>query len=868
MVDEQLILGTLMPREAQGSSEGEEEKALPPVGGRRGIPDGHPGIPGEARSDGRGGPAGIVHDGLRDRDGGTDLPGGTGTGEGLDAEPGSKPGEGMDAELVSKPGEGLEPPAESGREESTDPEEGPETEPGMLDRPGCDDDACVSIPVPVLGKHMVILGASGSGKTVLGKVVVEEATIQGIPSIVIDPQGDLASLGRMGVRGTVEAKGTSAVSYANYLNRAEVRIFTPASSKGIPLSINPLKRPPDDLPPEEAIKALDLVCEGLVRVLGYRPGSPEGKASRNFLFSLIKKIWERGIPLGDFSAMSSLVSDPGPVGMTNPTSLITDRERVTLAKNLNYLSIGVDQLLFNFGIPVDMGVFLRPCDPGRVPVNVIYLNTLSSEEHKQFFVAMIAREIYTYMLRNPMKGVQLLFLVDEVAPYLPPHPNKPPAKEMLKLLFKQGRKYGVSCVMCTQNPADVDYKAMAQANTWALGRMMAKQDLDKVRPIMGSRLLTRRSDLTSRLPRLGPGEFIFFSPDVFREPVEFKVRYLITEHVTLEEEALAESIPKGMKAYFEDLMVAMREGDATATDVECAEDAVSGPDSRHHHGSIDSGSVPDTRGKKRRGETWEKGDGMHGGRKGDGSQKDGTASGSKERGRDLDAKGSGRDARSRTTTREERGKATGPLTLTDLAPDTPIPRGSILMLSIAIPQTEIVKESNRRLRGTILKKETIEEVRLVLMPLWRVGFDARDYVGRLKIPFIGKQEVQRFHTYLHGKTGKFLDMPDKSSPLIPLAKDEPASFSDIGQKDPMRPDIFMETKVVIERACDLPVAAPRFTFSEDKVGRKMESTFGATPENIRKLLLPVWVITIKDKEFKERRSLIFDAVFGRDIQLE
>ena len=81
----------------------------------------------------------------------------------------------------------------------------------------------------MLKKHVSILGASGSGKTVLGKVVIEEAAIQGIPSIIIDPQGDLASLAILGKKGKVEAEGTSSVSYANYFNRAEVRIFTPAS---------------------------------------------------------------------------------------------------------------------------------------------------------------------------------------------------------------------------------------------------------------------------------------------------------------------------------------------------------------------------------------------------------------------------------------------------------------------------------------------------------------------------------------------------------------------------------------------------------------------------------------------------------------
>ncbi len=419
----------------------------------------------------------------------------------------------------------------------------------------------IALPVKALKKHVSILGSSGSGKTVLGKVLIEEAVIQGIPSIIIDPQGDLASLAIPGKKGNVEAEGTSAVSYANYQNRAEVRIFTPASRKGIPLSINPLKVPPSGLSKEDFIRALDLVCNSLVRILGYRSGASEGKAVHNFLYEFLKNAWELEMPIRDFEEFSSLVLEPEKVGMQNAATIITDRERLKLSKNLKYLSMGMDQLLFNFGVPVDMGAFLTPVEKGKVPVNVVYLNTLSSDEHKQFFVAMIAREIYTHMLQNPSTDVQLVFLIDEIAPYLPPYPRKPPAKEMLKLLFKQGRKYGVSCVMCTQNPSDVDYKAMAQASTWALGRMMAKQDLDRVKHILKTGPLTRYSELLNRLTTLNPGEFILISPDVFSGPVEMKVRYLITEHKTLDEDAIADYVSGEMRKYFEEFMVSSESGE-------------------------------------------------------------------------------------------------------------------------------------------------------------------------------------------------------------------------------------------------------------------------------------------------------------------
>jgi hypothetical protein len=682
---------------------------------------------------------------------------------------------------------------------TADTEEIPEEGEG-LDLPDCNDSRCISIPLGTLKKHVAILGASGSGKTVLGKAIIEEAVIQGIPVIVIDPQGDLASLAEMGNKGTVESNGTSAVSYANYLNRAEVRIFTPASSKGIPLSVNPLKIPSQELSREDRIKALDLVCSSLIRILGYKSGSPEGKAAQNFLFEFIKAAWETGLSMKDFSQMSTMVGDPRIIGMEDPSSIITDRERKKLAKNLNYLSIGMEQLMFNYGLPVDIGAFLTPYEEGKTPVNVIYLNTLTSEEHKQFFVAMIAREIYTYMLQHPSDDVQLLFLIDEVAPYLPPHPRKPPAKEMLKLLFKQGRKYGVSCIMCTQNPADVDYKAMAQASTWALGRMMAKQDLDKVRHILKTGPITRHADLLKRLPQLKPGEFILIAPDALGAPTEMKVRWLVTEHETLDEDALGEFIPQGLKGFFEEFMIASR-------DDTCDDDLVSGSDEGKGEPAVSRG------GRSRSGD------------------------------------------RTEECERAERMF------------DTPVPRGSILSLPIMIPQNEILKEANKNLKGKLFfKKEVIEDVNLRFEPLWRVGFNAKDYVGWLKIPLIGKREVQHFCVYFHGKNGKLMDIPGNLP--LPMMKDDPIQFTDLNTNHPLRMDLFEDSEIRVEKTKDLTATVPRFTFSENKVRRKLETTFGKKPESVQKLLLPLWEFTIKDKEFKERRSLYLDAVHGREVRLE
>lgn len=399
----------------------------------------------------------------------------------------------------------------------------------------------IEIPLSTLKRHFVALGASGSGKTVLSKCIIEECTLLGIPSIIIDPQGDIASLIMPGREKSARRE--------EYVKMAEVRIFTPASSKGIALSINPLELPPKELPQEEVIRALDLVSSSLVHLLGYDEDD-EGKACQNFLYKIFQVLWRGRMEIKDFEDLAEMIEEPERLRIDS-SHIISEKERIKLARKIRYLSIGIDQLLFNFGVPVDIDMFLRPVEDKKCPVNVIYLNTLSSEEHKQFFVAMIGKEIYSWMLQHPSDRVQLIFYLDEISPYLPPHPFKPPAKDILKLLFKQGRKYGLACLMNTQNPADVDYKAMAQANTWALGRMMAKQDLEKVKHILKALNSASLNNIMDKIPLLHAGEFILICPDVFDTVVNMKVRRLITQHRTLDEESLKEFISEQMYEHFE-----------------------------------------------------------------------------------------------------------------------------------------------------------------------------------------------------------------------------------------------------------------------------------------------------------------------------
>ena len=409
----------------------------------------------------------------------------------------------------------------------------------------------VSLKKKTLKRHICTLGASGSGKTVFCKAVIEEAIRLGIPAIIVDPQGDIASLGLPGDPAKMQDKGTPPEFAEEYLKNAEVRIWTPASSKGIPLCINPLQFSEEEMDVEDIIKAVDNIAATLIRFVGYDPENDKGKAAQAYLFQLLDHFREQKAPLTDLRTLAKYVENPPDVLQETVSEIINKNEIGKLAKKIRFLTTGANKLLFEMGIALDIDTLLTPVEKGKIPVNIIYMNTLNTEADKHFFIAVLGRQLYEWMLRHPKDEPQLIFYVDEIAPYLPPHPYNPPPKESLKLLMKQARKYGISNLIATQNPADIDYKAMAQANTWALGRMMTKQDISNVHHMLKSLNPAKADDIVARLPTLSAGEFLLICPDEFKDNViQFNVRWLVTDHKTIDEEDIKEVMPEVVIDYF------------------------------------------------------------------------------------------------------------------------------------------------------------------------------------------------------------------------------------------------------------------------------------------------------------------------------
>jgi hypothetical protein len=348
------------------------------------------------------------------------------------------------------------------------------------------DNQPVGFPAADLLTHVSVVGAAGSGKTWLAKVLAEEAIAQGVPVLAIDPQGDLVQMCRP--RPLEEIPTDERARYRRYWDRVEPRILTPGSSHGSRVSLSPIRLPSDESlaaiadthrRAEAMEEMLGIVAANLVRLA---KAQGEIESQQTFVLQVLRKLTALGgnesVSLSDLAAS---IMYPETIRLENAEEFVKKTERLSLARKLNALLHGPAAHLFSGGMSLDIDTMRRPLGSGKVPLNVIYLNALANDEQKQFFTAALAAEIYRWMMTSSQgAGAALLFYLDEARDFVPAGARKPPAKEALLRLFAQGRKYGVGCLICTQSPRSVDYNVFSNCSTKIIGRLEAAQDVERV----------------------------------------------------------------------------------------------------------------------------------------------------------------------------------------------------------------------------------------------------------------------------------------------------------------------------------------------------------------------------------------------------
>ena len=390
----------------------------------------------------------------------------------------------------------------------------------------------IGLSLKTLQRHFACFGSSGSGKTVACKVLIEELAMKGIPVIAFDPQGDISSLA---VLANKNDENNQLSDVESYKDNVEVVVWTPASSKGIPLSINPLQfNDINNFSEEDKSRYFSNVSKNISCLIGYDLDSDSGKSCESVLSIIFEHLYNNNIILNDFIGLVDIINNIPIEILAIIKSISTNSFLKEISKKISLLTIGSRKLLFQSGVPANINSLLGlDSKNDKTRISIIYLNTLSTFEEKEFFIGSIAQLLYNWMLENPpsenFDSLQCAFFIDEIAPFIPPV-RKPACKTSLELLFRQGRKYGVSSIIATQSPGDIDYKSIGQFSTFALGSLNTNQDIKKVKRRIESSAPTETETIINQLPSLNPGQFLLISPDEYKTAQNIRMRWLLSKH--------------------------------------------------------------------------------------------------------------------------------------------------------------------------------------------------------------------------------------------------------------------------------------------------------------------------------------------------
>lgn len=366
-----------------------------------------------------------------------------------------------------------------------------------------------------LTTHAVCVGMTGSGKTGLCLSLLEEAAIDGIPAICIDPKGDLGNLllafpnlspgdfaswvdpadaTRKGIsveqlaeqtatqwRTGLAAWGQDSERIQRYRDAVDIAIYTPGSNAGLPLTI--LRS--WDAPPPALLNDADALRErinsavaGLLGLLGV-DADPLRSREHILLATVLERQWRDGQNVTPGDLIHAIQQPPfDKVGVMDLESFFPAKDRFALAMQLNNLLASPSFSAWTSGEPLDVQRLLFTPE-GKPRLSILSIAHLNDAE-RMFFVTILLNEVVAWMRsQSGTSSLRALLYMDEIFGYFPPTAN-PPSKQPLLTLMKQARAFGLGVVLATQNPVDLDYKGLSNAGTWFLGRLQTERDKARV----------------------------------------------------------------------------------------------------------------------------------------------------------------------------------------------------------------------------------------------------------------------------------------------------------------------------------------------------------------------------------------------------
>ena len=415
--------------------------------------------------------------------------------------------------------------------------------------------------------HGVVLGMTGSGKTGLCLALLEEAAMDNIPAIIIDPKGDISNLllmfpdldaksFRPWINEDDAAKknlspddfatktaemwktgladwGQNPERIATLRDKVDINIFTPGSKAGIPVSIlSSLEVPPFEVMDDAELlgERLESTVSSLLSLVGENADSIQSPEAV-LVAAIFQNAWSAGQNL-TLETLIRHIQKPAfdKVGVIDLESFMPEKARQTLALKFNNLLASPGFASWLEGPPLDIAKMLHT-SAGKPRISIFSIAHLGDTE-RMFFVSLLLNQMLGWM--RSQKGttsLRALLYMDEIFGYLPPSAN-PPSKKPMMTILKQGRAFGLGCLLATQNPVDLDYKALSNIGTWFLGRLQTERDklrvLDGLEGAAGSQNAKfDRADMERLIS--GLGNRVFLMNNVHEDaPVIFHVRWVMS----------------------------------------------------------------------------------------------------------------------------------------------------------------------------------------------------------------------------------------------------------------------------------------------------------------------------------------------------
>ena len=415
--------------------------------------------------------------------------------------------------------------------------------------------------------HGVVLGMTGSGKTGLCIGLLEEAAMDNIPAIIIDPKGDISNLllqfpdlapadfrpwineddaAKKGITPDEFAAKTADMwkegladwgqgpeRIKQLKDKVDVNIFTPGSKAGIPVSIlSSLSAPPFEIVDDGELlgERIESTVSSLLSLVGV-DADPIQSPEAILLSNIFATEWRGERDLTLETLIRHIQKPPfDKVGVIDLESFCNSKTRQTLALKFNNLLASPGFSTWLEGPPLDIKQMLHAPD-GKPRVSIFSISHLSDSE-RMFFVSLLLNQMLGWMrAQGGTTSLRAMLYMDEIYGFLPPTAN-PPSKKPMMTMLKQARAFGLGCLLATQNPVDLDYKALSNIGTWFLGRLQTERDklrvLDGLEGAAGSQ--NAKFDRSSMEKLLsGLGNRVFLMNNVHEDgPVLFHVRWVMS----------------------------------------------------------------------------------------------------------------------------------------------------------------------------------------------------------------------------------------------------------------------------------------------------------------------------------------------------